>query len=164
MPGETKIFKDSSGWYDVDKPGVYYTTRAFCRDARRGGLPSRALSVPRSPSPISVTVQNITTSPVDGSPLTSLQQRLLDRLIQSQGVSINDALAVVSTNGYNKAASYGHMREAGANHAEALVVIGLDSPDISVAYGKARAVGEEHTDALMVALRDTSDWAPVDDD
>lgn len=152
MPGETKIFKNSSGWYDVDNPSVYYPTRALCRDARRGTsvatLPKRVMSVPSSVA---------TSQPQNGSLLTGLQLRLLDRLTYQQGVDLADAMSVILVNGYNKAASYGHMRDAGANHSEALAVINLDSPAVSVAYGRARANGLDHTSALKEALDDDDD-------
>jgi hypothetical protein len=154
MPGETKIFKNSSGWYDVDNPGVYHATRALCRDARKSNLLTKVTPAPRS-------VPTAITSPV-GPGLTSLQIRLLNRLTQRQGVSLVEARNVITNNGHNKAASYGHMRQAGANHCEALQVIDLDSPAISVAYGRARAAGYNHVGALAKALREVQ--GPQDDD
>ena len=82
----------------------------------------------------------------------NLQNRLIDRLTGAQGVSYDDARSVVTTFTYNKAASYGHMREAGATHDEALSVIGLDSPSVSVLYGQFRAAGQGHATALNGAL------------
>lgn len=148
MPGETKIFKNTSGWYNVEKPGVYHATRDAARAARKAtivGTTATATAPTSTPTPIK--------HPQTGMTMTGLQQRLFDRLTQRQGVDTLDALFVVTSNGYNAAASYGHMREAGATHAEALAVIWLDSPTVSVSYGRLRAAGNDHTSAYKEALR-----------
>lgn len=161
MPGETKIKRCPQGWFDVDHPTTFYRTRAEVRDVRRSGassLPSRVAAVPRTATVPNVTVINVNVSPgATTDDLTSLEYRLFDRLIYDQGVSETDALSIITNNGYNAAASYGHMRAAGANHFEAEFVIGLGSPDASLAYGQARANGLDHIDALKEALRDYGD-------
>lgn len=153
MPGETKIFKSQSGWYDVDNPNVYHPTREACRQARKGGAsvaPAIAV-VPVLPSQDT----NVATVPdTYQAGLTGLQQRLFIRLTSSQGVSQSEALEVIRNNGYNKAASYGHMRAAGANHDEALQVIFVGSPAVSLSYGLSREDGFNHVDALRKALDD----------
>lgn len=157
MPGDTKIKRSHTGqgWIDVDDPVRMYGSRRLARDARRvrlgNSLPTKATSVPR---PTTVVVQNIAASPNDG--LSGLQHRLFTRLTFQQGVTNTDALMVIDNYGYNQAASYGHMRAAGANHSEALSVILLESPDLSVAYGRARAAGYNHTGALAKAIREVN--------
>lgn len=140
MPGDTKITRTADGWIDVDNPTAFHKVRRLARDARRA---SRGCVRP--------------TDQVTGPTLTSLQTRLLNRMTQLQGVDADDALDVITSNGYNKAASYGHMRAAGANHSEALYVIGLNAPDVSLAYGLARFAGEDHTEALKEALGELDD-------
>lgn len=141
MPGDTKIKRTTKGWYDVDNPSVYYPARRYARDARRG-TPVVFKSKP--------TVTGDQTN--SARSLSGLQKRLYERLIYRQGVTTTEALAVIMNNPYNKAASYGHMRAAGANHSEALTVIDLGSPAVSLAYGQHRAVGYQHTDALRDAI------------
>jgi hypothetical protein len=158
MPGETKIFKSTSGWYDVDNPTVFHPTRDICRLARKADrkvLPTAigTITMPVYASPPAVTVK---TRPATPS-LTSLQNRLMDRLTLQQGVGEFDALAVITTFGHNAAASYGHMRAAGATHNEALDVISLGVPDLSLAYGLARFAGLDHADALKEAWDADSD-------
>jgi hypothetical protein len=150
MPGETKIFKNHSGWYDVDNPGVYHATREECRQARKGHVPASTAAVRPSLNTNAVADTNVPDTALTG--LTGLQQRLLIRLTSSQGVSQSEALEVIRQNGYNKAASYGHMRAAGAGHFEALQVIYIGSPTVSLSYGKAREDGFNHVDALTKAL------------
>lgn len=159
MPGETKIFKNTNGWYDVDNPGVYHATRALCRDARKGNLPSKVTSLPRTTSAISCGTFTTVQAPAGPglSAFQGLQHRLFVRLTAQQGVTTDEAKDVILNNGYNAAASYGHMREAGANHSEALFVIGIGAPDLSVAYGIARAAGYNHTGALEKAMREIQD-------
>lgn len=159
MPGETKIKQFPQGWADLDNPNAYWATRELARQARKA---SRGTLVKRQ----DVTIVQVFTPDQDDNDNTfttfsSLQQRLFDRLTQQQGVSADDALSVIEANGYNKAASYGHMREAGATHYEALVIIGLNDPATSLGYGQARAAGEDHVDALMGALRDDQDLSAV---
>lgn len=172
MPGDTKIKHCPSGWFDVDNPTVFHSTRWQARAARRNQNKTTtwkatvAISTPVTPQATANAIVQSLAAPTPSvpddavkvhdsailSPLSSLQQRLVDRLTTQQGVSLAEALVVVSNNGYNKAASYGHMREAGATHAEAEIVIGLDSPVVSVAYGLKRAAGYSHTYALQRAL------------
>ncbi len=147
MPGDTKIQKTTLGWIDVDIPTSYYRARRQARDARRlrvaGYIPTASI----------VASQRKTG-------LSSLQQRLYDRLTTQQGVTVSDAYDVVTSYGYNAAASYGHMREAGATHEDALTVIDLGLPSVSVEYGQHRAAGYDHADALGFAL----DSGVLDDD
>lgn len=162
MP-DTAILKSSAGWYDRDNPNTTFRVRREARAARRAarGGPVTTPSAPKASMPSQTitygTVTQLnnghTTTTMTGS-LSSLQMRLYDRLTMNQGVSNADALEVITNNGYNKAASYGHMRAAGANHYEALAVIDLDSPSVSKAYGVNRADGMNHTDALAEALKD----------
>lgn len=161
MP-DTKITKTVNGWIDLDDPNIFHPIRRLARDARRakriamGGVRRVAAIRPRQYTK-NVTVVGLkdpqTNLPAGQIILSGLQRKLHDRLTNLQGVSQDDAMNVILGNGYNKAASYGHMREAGATHAEAEIVIGLDSPDVSVAYGRARAYGENHTTALAKALK-----------
>lgn len=139
MPGDTKIKRTANGWIDVDVPTNYFGARRLARDARRIRLTSNRPAFKLSP-------------PKPQDSLTGLQDRLLTRLTQRQGVARDEALAVIKNNGYNKAASYGHMREAGANHSEATIVVDLELPDVSLAYGIARSSGEDHSAALRKAL------------
>lgn len=170
---KVQITKTQKGWIDNDDPSTTYPSRRAARDGRRQALIAKgktahlrslkAKPTTAKPDPgTGVSTSNVTTSPNDGSLLTSLQQRLLDRMTQRQGVNLNEALQVISVNPYNKAASYGHMRAAGANHAEAVIVINLGNPDVSVSYGKARAAGYNHTYALQRALREAQDDAADD--
>lgn len=157
---KTKITQTPRGWVDDDSPAIYYRTRREARAARRCALtgsstpsvvPSRIpTAVTAVPRQTNVVVQNFL------PPLTSLQDRLYDRMVNQQGVSHDDAVSVVKNNGHNKAASYGHMREAGATHHEALIVINFDDPVFSVAYGKARSSGSDHVAAIQEALRGNS--------
>lgn len=151
MPGDTKIKRTPQGWIDIDNPTIFHRARRLARDARRLNKMSQR------PVFTSKVADRLITP--DRAPFSGLQQRLYDRLTQRQCVSQNDAYAVVVSHGYNAAASYGHMREAGANHSEALAVIDLGSPDVSLSYGQARAAGYNHTYALQRALRQA-----VDDD
>lgn len=141
MPGDTKIKKTYWGWIDVDDPTPIYNTRRLARDARRLRL---------NPQSWTTTVSHQTT--VYDPPLSGLDARLYDRLTNKQGVSRDDALSVIRSNGYNAAASYGHMRAAGATHEEALSVIALANPAVSLGYGQARGRGDDHADALRWAL------------
>lgn len=159
MPGDTKIKKTTNGWIDVDRPTIYHSVRREARDARRKrvqyyafrGVVPPIVAVP--PAPTAPVFSGSVVPPINVG-LTSLQQRLYDRLTQRQGVTAADAYDVIKNNGYNKAASYGHMREAGANHSEAEIVIDIGVPAVSVAYGLARASGKDHTAALKEALLD----------
>lgn len=154
MP-DTKILKTNDGWIDVDEPSNHWRVRWEARQARRARLG------PNTKSPASIPTQTtvlfgVTPTSTDGTtitPFTSLQNKLYVRLTSKQGVSDADAVSVVLNNTYNKAASYGHMRQAGATHAEAEIVIGLSNPDISLAYGINRAKKMSHTDALAEALK-----------
>jgi len=160
MPGDTKIkrvfHQGATGWVDVDAPATIYPARRVARDARRNRLNGRLSFSPpsaqRMPTFTATTVQ-----PASPTPLSGLQNRLLDRLTTFQGVTTDEAMDVITAHGYNASASYGHMRFAGATHHEALIVIGLDSPDVSLAYGMARARGVDHADSLREALRGYSD-------
>ena len=158
---KTKITQTPQGWIDDDDPTVFHPNRRAARVARYRALvakgktahlrskPSTSANTYKIATPLAPNVTGITN-------LSSLQNRLMDRLTQRQGVALADAMSVITGHGYNAAASYGHMREAGANHNEALIVIDLGSPDVSVAYGRARATGYNHTYALQKALRDGS--------
>lgn len=149
MPGDTKIKRApnaQSGWIDIDDPSVIFPTRRLARDSRRIRL---------NPQSWTTAVSHQTT--VYDPPLTSLQARLYDRLTHRQGVDRSDALSVVTSFGYNAAASYGHMRAAGASHAEALTVISIGSPTLSLAYGTNRAMGDNHHVALRDALVEVRD-------
>jgi hypothetical protein len=156
MSGDTKLKRTHDGlWMDLDT-GNTYAVRRLARDARRQARStSAAASTPVQP-PTNLATTNVTlvgyTSPAGN--LTPLQAKLFDRLTNRQGVSADDALKVLldPANGYNKAASYGHMRAAGANHAEACIVISLNDPDVSLEYGLNRARGMNHADALHEAL------------
>lgn len=135
---------------DVDDPSKTYPVRRLARDARRSKVKIQTTST-------TITYVGTQAPKQDDSgpqQLTSLQQKLFDRMTNRQGVSDVDATDIILNNGYNKAASYGHMREAGANHAEAKIVIGLDSPPVSLAYGQNRAAGLSHAGALSKALHD----------
>lgn len=158
MP-DTKIAKTDNGWIDKDRPNIFHTVRREARAARRAARSIHGFfkkSAPKT-SVINATVfgmkDAVTNQPVGQIILTGLQQRLYDRLTTKQGVSADDALEVVCANGYNKAASYGHMRVAGATHSEANIVIGLNSAAISLEYGLHRQDGMNHTDALAEALK-----------
>ncbi len=159
MP-DTKIIHTPQGWIDDDVKNVFFHCRRLARDARRTRLAGGAVRVvpPAPRQAATTTTTNVTVVGTQNSTitLTSLQQRLYDRLTGRQGVSDADASEIIINNGYNAAASYGHMRYAGALHAEAKIVIGLGSPEISMAYGIARAAGFDHTDALAQALRDSN--------
>jgi hypothetical protein len=161
---KTQISRTPYGWVDNDNPTQFYASRRAARAARQASLiaqgktahlrsiskpKSQTLTVPKTaPQPLpNVTVINTTVNN-----LSSLQDRLYDRLTNRQGVSAADAFDVITGNGYNKAASYGHIREAGATHEEALDVVNLELPDVSLAYGLARAAGTDHADALQEAL------------
>lgn len=158
MPGDTKISKTVNGWIDNDNPGVFYPVRRLAREARRlaRGVTTTTTRARRprpigQPRPSTVAVgPGATTTPVT---LTSLQQRLYDRLTGPQGVSAAEAQEVILANGYNKAASYGYMRAAGATHDEAKAVIAYESPTVSLAYGIARAQGKDHNDAFNEAYQ-----------
>lgn len=160
MP-DTKIARTSDGWVDLDDTSKAYDVRWKARLARRHAQQGVFIPGPTSSfSPPSLTTSTFTAAGnTNGTVnvLTPLQQKLYDRLTLTQSVSITDAMDVVINNGYNKAASYGHMRAAGANHSEALTVISLDNPAISLSYGLSRAQGLNHTDALNKALKDDDD-------
>lgn len=167
MP-DTKVAKTANGWIDKDDPNTYYRVRRLARDARRAkrinqGQPKGVTVKAQTAQQIGLVPKvtkfsvfgmknSVTGVPQGSQQLTSLQDKLYTRLTTSQGVDPTDALSIITSNGYNKAASYGHMRAAGATHAEAEIVINLDNPDISLAYGKAREAGESHTNALSSAL------------
>lgn len=159
MPGDTKIKRvpvgNGYGWVDIDNPSNVYSARRLARDARRSG---RLSLTPVSAQPSTV-IRAVASdnSHNDYTTYSTLQQRLYDRLTLRQGVTPADAHDIITSHGYNAAASYGHMRAAGANHSEAEAVIDLGSPDVSLAYGRARATGYNHTGALQKALRDTGD-------
>jgi hypothetical protein len=161
MSGDTRLKRTPQGWVDLDNPTNVYGSRRQARDARRRGSSSisaivaSASATTLGQTQTSQAAQALTITPAPGSSdsyLTSLQARLLDRLTTRQGVDLTDALSVITSNGYNKAASYGHMRQAGATHDEALAVINLDSPGVSQAYGLHRALGYNHADALRDAV------------
>lgn len=151
MPGDTKIKRTAQGWIDTDVPSTYHRCRRLARDARRASRATVSTAVTGVVVP-KVVVPTYTVTTPTGSSLTGLQQRLYDRLTQQQGVSAADAFDVITSHGYNAAASYGHMREAGANHSEAKIVIDLGSPAVSLAYGQRRATGYNHAWALQRAL------------
>lgn len=158
MPGDTKIKQTPQGWIDIDNPTTFHPSRRLARLARRGTTataPTTTSAPTRSAKIKPIDTQSLSSDGI--TLLSSLQMRLVDRLVNQQGVDLSDAMDVVTSNGYNKAASYGHMRSAGATHHEAQIVIDLDSPDVSVAYGRARANGYNHTGALQKALRDVDD-------
>lgn len=176
MP-DTKIKHTPQGWIDTDKPHTYWRVRRLARQARRDdrqAAPAVKAAIPQRtrglgsmqgvPGPIAQMKTNVTAVGYQPGPgqqtvvgvMSGLQQRLLDRLTARQNVTSDDAVEVISNNGYNAAASYGHMREAGANHAEAKIVISLGSQDTSVNYGKGRAAGKSHVDALSEALKSGS--------
>lgn len=134
------------GWIDTDVPNVFYASRRLARDARRNRLGNGHIAV--------VGYSSSNNLPAGGAVLNQLQTKLYDRLTQRQGVDVADAVDVITNNGYNKAASYGHMREAGATHSEANIVISLDSPYVSLTYGRLRSRGYDHTPALQRALND----------
>jgi len=159
MP-DTKIKKTIDGWCDVDSPN-FYPLRRLARDARRASLLAQGKKLPTKKQVNTMMTTNVTTlgyTPGLGQApatiqLSALQQKLYDRLTAQQGVTPDDALQIITSNGYNKAASYGHMRAAGANHAEARIVIDLSDPDVSLVYGKQRGYGLDHTEALTEALK-----------
>lgn len=157
MPGDTKVKKTQNGWIDVDEPNKTFGARRQARDFRRyrltGTTPTK--TVKSTPTPATP----VTPDPVAKlqAGLSKLQARLLTRMTLRQGVFQSEALEVILDNGYNAAASYGHMRVAGATHDEALIVIGVGLPDVSLAYGIARARGKDHTAALREALNDDDD-------
>ncbi len=171
MP-DTKIRKTLQGWIDVDNPATVYPVRRLARNARRtylvqAGLYKKPVRQTQPVTARAIKVNTVTTATVLGYQpgpgqqqatltLTGLHKKLYDRLTNDQGVSATDAMEVLTDphNGYNKCASYGHMREAGANHAEAKIVIALDNPTVSMSYGISRAQGMNHTDALNKALKD----------
>lgn len=163
MPGDTKVKRTAQGWVDVDEPSKFYNVRRLARLARRmkrlgqqvggtnGVFPIRA----RQPQTVTRQVTAVGyTQPGNAPSMSTLQQRLYNRLTQTQNVDHDDALDMVLNNGYNKAASYGHMRAAGANHSEAKLVVDMNDPDVSLDYGKLRAQRFDHTSALTAALDD----------
>lgn len=147
MP-DTAIIKTNDGWIDRDAPQVFYPVRRLAREARRSSHPRTIKNAKPFKSRFTSTPATTIAAPVDG-----LKKKLHARF-ETYGIAKADADFVIDSFGYNKAASYGHMRAAGANHSEALNVVALDSPEISLAYGKARARGEGHTAAFAEALRD----------
>lgn len=165
MP-DTKIKREPQGWIDVDKPNTFYRVRREARAARRAdriaashNMTARKWISTTTPlKVVGLTAKKTKAVTIidsgDSDKLTSLQERLLERLTKTQGVAEDDALEIIKNNGYNKAASYGHMRAAGATHSEAKIVIALSEPTVSLAYGKNRAQGYTHTDALREALQD----------
>ena len=146
MPGDTKIKRVPVGndykWIDVDVPSNFYDARWQARDARRGAVAHHAR--PRTYA--------VSTPPASPTGLTSLQQRLYDRLTATQGVSASDAHDVITSHGYNAAASYGYMRAAGATNEEALAIIDRGNPQVSLTYGRLREVGHNHAASLATAL------------
>lgn len=159
MP-DTAIVRVNGGWVDRDNANVTWPTRWRARDARRARLTGKPVVTQQQSKPTqTITFAQLATSAsanTTATTLTSLQFKLFNRLTQSQGVSDADAQHVIENYGYNQAASYGHMRAAGANHFEAVAVIQLQSPEISLEYGKCRAVGSDHTDALACALKSSN--------
>lgn len=162
MSGDTRLKQTPQGWVDLDNPTTTYPSRRLARLGRRrnrsGSTPvaTPTATATATTQALSQTSQALTIQPQPDSPdsaLTSLQVRLLDRMTQWQGVDLVDALSVITSNGYNAAASYGHMREAGATHDEAVEVISKGSADISLAYGLARAAGYNHDYSLQRAER-----------
>lgn len=148
MP-DTTILRTPDGWIDRDAPTVFYKTRWMARDARRTNHPStnrKARAVHQSTRVAKPVTVPSAMMPVD------LQRKLRDRLVNVQTVDAVDADFMVNNFTYNMAASYGHMRAAGANHHEALQVISLRTPEISREYGERRAQGYSHSDALTMAL------------
>jgi hypothetical protein len=156
MPGDTKIKKVQNGWIDIDEPAKTYGARRLARDARRFRLQGRYAAL----AALSKTANNLampapgskTPTPVPAPSLTGLQQKLFDRMTKQQGVTAVEALDMIKNNGYNKAASYGHIRAAGATHSEAFLVVNIGLPAVSLSYGTSRANGEDHTSALRKAL------------
>lgn len=157
MPGDTKVHQTNQGWIDDDNPNTHYSARRLARDARRKARGDTTTTTKQTVKVKTHTVvgfkHSTTGIPAGNQTLTSLQEKLLKRMTDKQNVQEADAIDIITSNGYNKAASYGHMRAAGATHAEATIVIGLSSPDVSVAYGKARANGLNHILALSEALK-----------
>ncbi len=127
------VFKTTQGWYDKDNPTVFYKTRKGARLARQASRRKAFSTMPATPTP---------------SPFNSLQLKLLRRLTGKQGVPVAEAVEIVHDYGHNTAASYGHMRAAGATHDEAKAVIAHCDPDLSLRYGQRRAQGLSHTGAL----------------
>lgn len=163
MP-DTKIKKTQQGWIDTDRPNQFHRVRRLARDARRIALAKQPMkgiapqNAPFLPNNMNTNVVQVGYQPGPGqgtavAQFVGLQKKLWDRLTMHQGVSPDDALEIITNNSYNKAASYGHMRAAGANHHEAKIVISLNSPDTSLAYGIARAQGMNHVDSLSKALK-----------
>jgi hypothetical protein len=152
MP-DTAVLRTPAGWIDRDQPGQAFKTRREARRARKAKrfytrpLPVQATSA--SGPAVTSSAFQLTTPAHAG--LSRLQQRLYDRLTGGQGVTAADAFDVVTSMGYNKAASYGHMRAAGATHGEAVEVVDLEDPDYSLAYGRFRAAGNGHDRALRLA-------------
>ena len=174
MPGDTKIKRNAhlKGWFDVDEPTVLHKTRWQARAARKAKKAGLQVAYTKAPQPkvtsgyiqaakgTSTTHATITVSgihdfiqSVTKPKLTSLQSKLLNRLHNSQNVNYNDAEFIVTHFGYNAAASYGHMRVAGATHDEAYLVVSLNNPHVSVTYGLLRAQGEDHISALREAIK-----------
>ena len=163
MP-DTKIAKTDAGWVDKDQPDIYHPVRREARAARRAarsihGFFKGSKSAPKTTNVTVLGMKDaVTQQPAGQIMLSGFDQKLYNRLTARHGVPADDALEIVSDViahriGYNQAASYGHMREAGATHSEASIVICLGSPAISLAYGLARANGINHTDALAEALK-----------
>lgn len=171
MPGDTTVKRIAPGaWIDIDDPNTTYPARWRARQARRdkkvtlvstpsSNLPGNSHNTTPTMSVVSVRAglgfPALTSAQVGViPPYTPLQLRLMDRLVQRQGVDWTDAHQIINEYGYNQAASYGHMRAAGATHTEAEYVIKLENPAVSLAYGKARAQNYTHTTALRNALND----------
>jgi hypothetical protein len=168
MP-DTKIAKvidnNKQYWIDVDQPTQFWTVRRLARDARRSNLVQQGKVkpvvkqnyTPKNPHVITTNLTAVGTITGNVHVLSQLQQKLFNRLTTQQNVSVDDAFRVITTYGYNKAASYGHMREAGATDPEADIVVNLNNPAISLCYGIGRASGLNHTLALGKALKDNDD-------
>lgn len=142
-PWKQAVWKVQDGWIDRDVPNVYWSTRREARLARRNRLGKTVPTTTYSTAPKShQTVPD----------LTSLQKRLVNRMTILQDVDLVDAVYAVRTWGYNKAASYGHIRAAGATHTEAVSVVERNDPAFSLAYGKERAAGVTHGASYARAL------------
>ena len=171
MP-DTRITRTANGWIDKDT-GDFYPNRRTARIQRRSravrGVLTKGIV---SPNDVRKVVGKLATGPVDikltspvatttvsastgvkwpTPPMTGLQRKLFSRLTTEQGVSSEDAKLVVTTLTYNKAASYGYMRAAGATHDEAYSVVERGVPALSINYSKLRAAGNSHDMAVKLA-------------
>lgn len=137
MP-DTTILKTANGWIDRDEPNVFHPCRRLARDARRGRNPRAVKMVAKPTTLLHVNVAN----------LSQLQRKLYNRFTSHQGIPADEAFEVVRKWTYNKAASYGHIRAAGATPKEAEFVVNQNDPTTSLMYGNDRAAGIDHLVSL----------------